>query len=311
MLRSWRIVFVGGAWLLLSACTVSPGAVPTPTVQLTLVLQQPTPVPTPAPTLTPTPSNIIARVNGQPITREALEAEVQRARFALEDPTDAQTLAALREAALETLIEEALLEQEAQRLGVVITEQQVDEELAFARERAGGVAAFRAWLSSIGYTEQALRRHIYFDLLANALRERVLADLPRTAEYVHAAHILLGSEAEARRVLQQLRSGARFDALARTLSLDESTRATGGDLGWFTRNGQTVLWSEIEEAAFALQPGEISDVVRSPVGFHIITVIERATRPLDEADWVHAQQLALEEWMARLRARAQIERFDK
>ncbi len=311
MLRNWRIVFVGGAWLLLSACTVSPGAVPTPTVQLTLVLQQPTPVPTPAPTLTPTPSNIIARVNGQPITREALEAEVQRARFALEDPTDAQTLAALREAALETLIEEALLEQEAQRLGVVITEQQVDEELAFARERAGGVAAFRAWLSSIGYTEQALRRHIYFDLLANALRERVLADLPRTAEYVHAAHILLGSEAEARRVLQQLRNGARFDALARTLSLDESTRATGGDLGWFTRNGQTVLWSEIEEAAFALQPGEISDVVRSPVGFHIITVIERATRPLDEADWVHAQQLALEEWMARLRARAQIERFDK
>lgn len=306
ILHRWHIALIG---LVLGACTAMPTTTPTPAVQLTLV-PQPTPVlPTPTPAPTPTPSNIIARVNGQPITREALEAEVQRARLALEEPPDAQTLAALREAALETLIEEVLLEQEAQRLGIVVTEQQVDEELAFARERAGGAAAFRAWLGSIGYTEQALRRQIYLDLLANALRDRVLADLPRTAEYVRAAHILLGSEAEARRVLQQLRNGARFEALARALSRDESTRAMGGDLGWFTRNGQTVLWSEVEEAAFALQPGEISDVVRSPVGFHIITVIERAVRPLDEADWVYAQQVALGEWMARLRARAQVERL--
>ncbi|MCX7940052.1 MAG: peptidylprolyl isomerase [Anaerolineae bacterium] len=292
----------------LMACSGASSPAQKPHVQLTL-LPQPTPtLGAPIAVASPTPSNVVVWVNGQPITREALEAEVQRARLALDEPPSPELLATLREAALEMLIEEVLLEQEAQRLGLAVSDQQVEEELAFARERAGGAEAFRAWLSGIGYSEQDIRRQIYLDLLANALRERVLAEMPRTAEYVHAAHILLDSEAEARRVLQQLRNGARFDALARTLSLDESTRAAGGDLGWFTRNGQTVLWAEVEEAAFALQPGEISEIVRSPVGYHIITVLARAVRPLDEADLVHMQQAALEAWMMRLRAQARVER---
>lgn len=69
---------------------------------------------------------------------------------------------------------------------------------------------------------------------------------------IHARHILLGTEEEAREVLERLKSGEDFAALARKLSQDPDTREEGGDLGWFYR-GQTPL-PELEEAAFALQP---------------------------------------------------------
>jgi peptidyl-prolyl cis-trans isomerase C len=118
-------------------------------------------------------------------------------------------------------------------------------------------------------------------------------------EQVHARHILiamktpetqpaaLGNEGEkteeltkpqarakAEEVLKRVKAGEDFIALAKQYSTDPGSKESGGDLGWFGR-GRMV--PEFEKAAFALQPGQISEIVESPFGFHIIKVEERRT----------------------------------
>ncbi len=302
--------------MLLTTCAGDPTDEPlaiTPEIFGVTVIPQATATPTPQPT--PTPNPLAARVNGQPITLAEYEAELARYLAALPDAPDPQSergqqlALQLKDAALEALIEYALIEQEAARSGIQVSDQQVDDELAIAKARAGGEAQFRAWLAAIRQTEADIRALLRRELLVNAVRDHVLATMPRTAEYVHAYHIVVATEREARRVLTQLQNGAKFTALARSLSLDESTRADGGDLGWFARNTGAVLWPEVEDAAFGLQPGETSAIVKSPIGYHIIRVTERETRGLTEADTIHLQTVALAEWLAGLKARAQIERF--
>jgi peptidyl-prolyl cis-trans isomerase D len=102
---------------------------------------------------------------------------------------------------------------------------------------------------------------------------------------VHVEHILLmtvgKTDAEvdeikkkAEDVLKQARSGAKFEDLAKKYTEDPGTKDKGGDLGWLVQ-GQTV--PEFEKAAFSLQKGQISDLVRTQYGFHIIKVIDKET----------------------------------
>jgi peptidyl-prolyl cis-trans isomerase C len=93
--------------------------------------------------------------------------------------------------------------------------------------------------------------------------------------------------------------------LAVTQSLDLSTRVGGGDLGWFPRG--VLTQPAVEEAAFALAPDEVSQVVESDLGYHLIEVIEREVRPLSANDLRRLRQAAVEEWLAAERQRAAIE----
>jgi peptidyl-prolyl cis-trans isomerase D len=130
----------------------------------------------------------------------------------------------------------------------------------------------------------------------------------QTPEQVRASHILLNTvgkdEAEVRKqaegILQQVKAGADFAELAKKFSEDEGSKANGGDLDYFSR-GRMV--PEFEAAAFALEPGQVSDLVKSQYGFHIIKVVDKkaaVTRPLDE---VRPQ---IEEQLKRQRADEQI-----
>jgi peptidyl-prolyl cis-trans isomerase D len=111
-----------------------------------------------------------------------------------------------------------------------------------------------------------------------------------TPEQIRASHILFKTEgkneaevrARAEEVLKQVKSGGDFAALARKYSEDEGSKDKGGDLDYFSK-GRMV--PEFETAAFALQPGQTSELVRSQFGFHIIKVIDKkpeTTRPLDQ-----------------------------
>lgn len=103
-------------------------------------------------------------------------------------------------------------------------------------------------------------------------------------EEVRALHILISvpqnapeGEVEkarqtAEKVLQEARSGKDFPELAKKYSQDPSVAQNGGDLGFFTRDKMT---PEFSEAAFMLQPGQVSEIVRTPYGFHIIKVMDR------------------------------------
>jgi peptidyl-prolyl cis-trans isomerase C len=87
---------------------------------------------------------------------------------------------------------------------------------------------------------------------------------------VHCAHILVKSESEAKVVLERLKKGEKFGRVARAVSRCPSAKR-GGDLGTFTR-GKMV--KEFENAAFALQKGEVSGVVKTQFGYHVIKRLE-------------------------------------
>jgi peptidyl-prolyl cis-trans isomerase D len=113
-----------------------------------------------------------------------------------------------------------------------------------------------------------------------------------TPEQVRVSHILLKTEGkddaavkkQAEDVLAKVKGGADFAALATKISEDETSATKGGELDAFGKGGGMV--KEFEDAAFALKPGETSDLVKSPYGYHIIRLLEKkpaATRSLDES----------------------------
>src|SRR5262249_48106276 len=123
-----------------------------------------------------------------------------------------------------------------------------------------------------------------------------------TPEQVRASHILLKTEgkddaavkAKAEQLLKEVKGGADFAELAKKNSEDESSAKNGGDLDYFGR-GRMV--PEFDQAAFAMQPGQISDLVKTQYGYHIIKVVDKkaaTTRPLAEVRQQIADQLAYE-----------------
>ena len=274
----------------------------------------PLPRPTPLATAAPTKAQYAARVNGQEISRARFEAELARyigADPSRPDPNSAagkQLAAQLSGVALDALIERALIEQEAQRLGVTVSDKDIDDEIKALIQLRGGRDAYQAWLKSSRMSEDDARDLARADLIMAALRDRIVSQLPRTAEYVHAWHIVLATRAEAERVLAQAQRGTGFATLAQTYSIDASTRPAGGDLGWFARGTGSVVWQEVEDAAFALNVNTLSGVIASPIGFHVIKVTERQTRALTVEDQSRLQQTALEQWLAKLKSGAVIER---
>jgi len=158
---------------------------------------------------------------------------------------------------------------------------------------------FETVRQATGFTEADLRYMIESSLYRAALSEAIGAEAPTTAEQVHARHILVATEEEAKSINVRLAAGEDFAALAAELSQDSSNKDDGGDLGWFPR-GQMV--DAFDEAVFALHPGEMS-IVETEFGFHVIRVEEReAERPLEGAALQNAQDQAWEDWLAAQRS---------
>jgi peptidyl-prolyl cis-trans isomerase C len=133
-------------------------------------------------------------------------------------------------------------------------------------------------------------------------------------EEVHARHILVETEDEAKAVKEELDKGGDFAALAKSKSKDPGAAAEGGDLGFFSKDQMV---PEFAEAAFKLDKGQTSDPVKSSFGWHIIRIEEKRTKPLPEFDQVkpqletYVQRKAQTEFLAKLRETAKIERLDK
>ena len=157
-----------------------------------------------------------------------------------------------------------------------------------------------------GLSEADYRGTIETDLLYSKLQDLFASQVPTTEEQVHARHILVETEEEAQTVLARLEAGEDFVSLAQELSTDESTREDGGDLGWFPRG---VMVPEFEEAAFALQPGEASDIVQTSFGYHIILVEERdSDRELEISLLERRRASALSDWLEEQRQSEAVER---
>ena len=130
---------------------------------------------------------------------------------------------------------------------------------------------------------------------------------------VHARHILVETEDEAKAVEDELKKGADFAELAKKKSKDPGA-SDGGDLGFFTKDQMVPEFSAV---AFALEPGKISDPVKSQFGWHVIKVEEKRSRKAPEFDQVKSQietyvtRKAQADYVAKLREAAKVERMDQ
>jgi len=255
--------------------------------------------------------DIAALVNNQPISRETYLRQVAQARsYFLQQPgLDAaseagkQALARLDQQVLQWLIDQVLIEQAADARGIRVSDQEI--EAALKAMQGNDPERFKSWLAANAFTMDELRAQVRYDLLTAAMRDLITSQVPREVEQIHVRHILTSEESTAQRAVQALRAGANFIALARQVSEDVTTRSSGGDLGFLPRG---VMPPTFDKVAFAMKPGEISDVVRSEFGFHVIQVVEidPALRVPDEL-WPVVQERAFATWLDEQRAQADIQ----
>ena len=267
--------------------------------------------PGPEPTLTPTatstpepptatPEPMALTVNGEGITVVEFNAEVQR--YLTSQANLGKTVSSEEASAVvqEDLTAQLLLAQAARENGFTLDEAGLQARIESLAAQVGGAEGLSGWQAEHGYSEQAFRTALKRGAESAWMRDKILAEVPSTAEQVHVQQILLYNQADAQSFLTQLNGGADFDELA--LRADPLTR---GDLGWVPRG--YLLEPTIEEAAFNLALGEYSEVVATDVGFHIVRILERdPQRPLSPDASLALQELALKKWIDERRQQAEI-----
>ena len=268
-------------------------ATPTPTTAV------PTALPTPS--LTPVP--LAAMVNGEGIPLEEFQAELARYQNALNSGTNLATdvNSDASQLVLNDLISQVLLAQEASAQGFVQDEAAIQARWDQLASQAGGNQALEVWMTNNGYTIEGFRKALTRSLAATWMRDQILSAAPATAEQTHARQILLYNSTQANEVFAQLQSGQDFITLAKKYD-----PVNGGELGWFPRGYLTE--NVLEEAAFSLAPGQYSPVIQTPLGYHILFVIERdPSRLLEPNARLILQEQALSDWLQQRRAQSNIQ----
>lgn len=261
------------------------------------------------------PLTVAARVNGVDITNAEVDrakkiilSRNQMAHASMNDEMSKK----VDEAALNQIIAKELLYQAGKKLEMKDLDKQVKDRVAENKARFASQEAYDKALKDMDMSEKEVETFTREDLVIGNLIETTIApkakvtdeeakkfyddnkDKFRREEAVRASHILVGADQnataadkkkakeKAESLLKQLKGGADFAELAKKESSCPSS-AQGGDLGFFGK-GQMV--PEFEKAAFGLKPGEVSDVVETQFGYHIIKVAEKKdaeTVPFEEA----------------------------
>jgi peptidyl-prolyl cis-trans isomerase C len=272
------------------------------------------PTATPLPPATATMEPLAAMVSGQPIFLDTYERQVARYEASMvaagQDPETAEGQEALaqgRRWVLDLMVEQILIEQQAAEAGLVVADADVEATIQGLRTDIGE-EAFSDWLVQEDMSLDEMRDRLRSDMIATQMANRIAETVPAQAEHVHARHIVVATDEEAQRILGQLQAGGDFATLARTFSQDISTRDLGGDLGFFPLGVLTS--AEVEAAAFALQPGQLSEVIKSDLGYHIVQVVERVPdREIEPENLRLLRDQAVRGWLDQLRASADIQVF--
>jgi len=258
---------------------------------------------------------VVVTVNGDKINHAEFQQEVQRVTLQLRNrvPADKMKLLepSIEKQALENAINKKLLIQKADQEKIRAEAKTVDQRFKEFKDQFPSKEVYQQQMTTWGITEDRIKEDIVTDIKISALLDAQTGTVPaatdkevkdfydsniekyKVKERVKASHILINSKsdedasvrAEKRKKLEAIQDkiakGADFAALAKENS-DCPSKAQGGDLGFFER-GQMV--KPFEDAAFKLKVGEVSDIVETPFGFHLIKVTgheDPKTMSLDE-----------------------------
>lgn len=300
---------------------------------------------TPPPPLTPSgpQDEVIAKVNGTKITRGELDFTVKNI-VGEEQQVPAEQQAEFRKRVLSDMIDRELIYQQAVAKKIAVTDAEMADSISKVRSSFPDEAAFQAQLAKDGMTVEGIKGVVKHALVIDKyVRSEIMKTINVTPqeeakfyeenkermkrpEAVHASHILLSTKptdaadakaaakTKAEEALAKAKKGDDFAALAKQYSQDTGSAQRGGDLGFFVKGQMT---PPFEAAAFALKPGEISNVVETDFGYHVIKLIERRPpgyAPIDEVrprikDYLANQktQAELQRQSASLREKAKVE----
>ena len=293
------------------------------------------------------PSDVMVRVNGTAITRMELDHAVKLmlSQNNIQPPLAPEIQQQAEEAALEQLVAAELLYQDASKAQIKDLDKQIEAKLAGNRAKFGSDADLEKALKAVDMTVKELRLFIRKDIVITTFLERHLAAMPAPSDAearkfydenlekyftvsagARASHILIGVEENASAperkqarekadaILKRLKAGEDFATLAKSESSCPSS-AQGGDLGSF---GPGQMVPAFEKAAFALKPGEMSEVVETKFGYHIIKLTEKHEASTEKFESVKVKikeflkqetaEKALAEHIEALRKAAKIEK---
>lgn len=296
------------------------------------------------------PDTKLAAVNGKVITQADFDREmtsVQQQIVAMGTPLTDARLAEIRQKVLDNLIEGEILYQESQKQGIKIDQAAIDERFEKARKRFPDEAKFQDALKKANLSEAQLKAQYQRGMAIDKLIDKEIVEkisIPESEtkayyagnpdkfkqpEQVRASHILIlvdknadeAKKAEARKKIEdiqkKLKEGGDFAALAKEFSQCPSA-SKGGDLNYF-RRGQMV--KPFEDAAFALKPGETSDIVETVFGYHLIKVTDKkpestvAYEDVKEKLGEYLKQAKVQDevtaYIAKLKETAKVEKFLK
>lgn len=216
-------------------------------------------------------NEVVGKVNGEEITKDELYEFLVKQNG---------------QQALETLITEKIIEMEADKENVKVSEEELQERMDEIISQYGDEEAFKQALENYGYSIEDVEKDIEMNMVIEKLLEPQITitdeemesffeenkQMFDTQEQVKASHILVETEEEAKEIKEKLNANEDFAELAKEYSTDTVTKEKGGDLGFFGRGDMV---SEFEEAAFSLEIGEISEPVKSEYGYHIIKVEDK------------------------------------
>jgi peptidyl-prolyl cis-trans isomerase C len=291
----------------LAACSgrQTPGVLPgeaTSAVTLSVTMQpvQPTHTLVPTPTKTPVPLALL--VNGEGITLAEFDADLSQLEEAHQLLSKTVPLDEKRSLVLDHFIETLLLAQGAEEAGFQVDDAALQAEIDRLNASLGGGQGLQDWFIQRGYTEGTFRAALRRQMTAAWQRDQIAAAVPIDGEQVHVRQILTQDEDIARRAYDQVRQpGINFAAQAYRYD-----PIAGGDMGWFPRG--YLLQPEVEAAAFQLQPGEISPITESAVGYHIVQLIAREPARLLSPDARRVlQHKAVQDWLKSRRDGSTIE----
>jgi peptidyl-prolyl cis-trans isomerase C len=256
---------------------------------------------------------VVARVNGEDISKTEFENAVRTIEVEKGGPVPVSERDRVFRGLLDRLIGYKLLLQESRTRSVTVTDAEVEVRFGEVRKQFPSDEAFKKMLEGRRMTIQQIRSELRNEMVVNRLLEaevvpkasvadeEVKAFYERNpkqfhiADRVRASHVLIAVPAganaaakaealsQAAAVLKQARGGGDFAALAREHSQDPGSASSGGDLGYFQSDQMVGPFSD---AAFKLTKGGLSDVVETEFGYHIIKVTDRQpgrTVPLEEA----------------------------
>jgi len=262
-------------------------------------------------------AQLAARVNGVGISLDAYNRQAAQAQAALtqtggldlKSQAGQDAIKSLKQQVLDQMINDVVIAMQAKQQipPIQVSEADLNARLAQMIQDAGSVDKLNEYLTKNQLSLNDLCDQVRNQLIGEAMLNLITAPLQPNAEQVHARHILVPTAAEAQAILTQLRNGGDFAALAKKYSKDEASAPNGGDLGWFPKG---VMEPNFENVAFQLKVGEISQVVTTQFGFHIVQVMEHDnSRPLPPEVLQNKRQQMFLAWLQAVRDTMKIEKL--